>query len=64
MTDHDDTNRDDRRERYNKRRDDAVHGSVEDTPHRRRAPYKREHVDYDHYLQEEALEDDWFEQNI
>ena len=63
MTDND--NKTDRRERYNKKREDTARGSThEQTPHRRRAPYKREHIDYDHYLQEEALDDDWFEQNI
>ncbi len=61
MIEYENTERDDRQERYQRRRS-YTHQDIQDgTPRRRRAPYKREHVDYDHYLQEEALEDEWFE---
>jgi hypothetical protein len=64
MTQNTDDNKEDRRDRFNKRRDDTARGGVpEPTPHIRRTPYRREHVDYDYYLQEEALEDDWFDKN-
>jgi hypothetical protein len=55
--------RDDRLERYQRRRSRAQQSIQNDAPRQRRAPYKRENVDYDHYLQEEELEDEWFEHN-
>lgn len=62
MTQYDNTERDDRQERYQRRRTQA-HRSIRDSvPHQRRTPYKREQVDYDDYLQEE-LEDEWSEHN-
>ena len=57
------TERDDRQERYQRRRSNAHKSIPIEAPPRRRAPYKRQHVDYDHYLQEEELEDEWFEHN-
>lgn len=57
-----DNDRDDRRDRSDRRRSNAQE-IREDTPHHRREPYKRQHVNYNDYLQEEALEDEWFEQN-
>lgn len=63
MTQDEDIEKDDRRERYQRRRGRAHGGLQDDSPRRRRAPYKREQVDYDHYLQEEELEDEWFEHN-
>lgn len=60
----DEVEKDDRRERYQRRRGRAQGGLQDDAPrHRRTNPYKREQVDYDHYLQEEELEDEWFEHN-
>ena len=46
-----------------RRRSQAQEGIQDDTPHRRRDPYKRDRADYNDYLQEEALEDEWFEKN-
>lgn len=45
------------------RRSQAQEGTQNDTPHRRKDPYKRDRVDYNDYLQEADLEDEWFEQN-
>jgi hypothetical protein len=59
MTEHENTERDDRQERYQRRRSHAHKNVQDDTTHRRREPYKREQVDYDD-LQEE---DEWFEHN-
>lgn len=58
--------KDDRRDRYQRRRGRAQGGLQDDAqqPRRRTNPYKREQVDYDHYLQEEELEDEWFEHNM
>jgi hypothetical protein len=60
MTQHDNTEKDDRQDRYQRRRGRAHEDTRDHTPRRRRTPYKREQVDYDHYLQEE-LEDEDFE---
>ena len=59
MTEYENTEKDDRQERYERKhiRDRTI---ASDTPRRRRTPYKREQVDY-HYLQEEGLDDEWFE---
>lgn len=54
---------DDRRDRGQQRRSKAQEGIPHDTPQRRKDPYKRDRVDYNGYLQEEALEDEWFENN-
>lgn len=53
----DDTEKVDRQERYRRKRSYAE-DTPEETPRRRRAtPYKRKHVNYDDYLEE----DDWSE---
>lgn len=57
MTQYDNTERDDRQERYQRRRTRADNGIQDSMPRQRRIPYKREQVDYDDYLQEE-LEDE------
>lgn len=61
MIQHDNVEKNDRQDRYQRRHTYAEDSIDEDKsiPRRRRAPYKREQVDYDHYLQEE-LEDEWF----
>ncbi len=58
-----DNHKDDDRDRRQDRRSQAQEGTPNDTPQRRKDPYKRDRVDYNDYLQEEALEDEWFEQN-
>jgi len=63
MMQEENTERDDRQERYQRRRSHANKSVQNDTTPRRRTPYKREQVDYDHYLQEEELEDEWSEHN-
>lgn len=62
-----DNDRDERRDRGQQRRSKAQEVTPHDTPHdtppRRKDPYKRDRVDYNDYLQEEALENEWFENN-
>jgi hypothetical protein len=53
----DNTEKDDRQDRY-QRKHSRAHENTPDHAPRRRAPYKREQVDY---LQEHELEDEWFE---
>jgi hypothetical protein len=57
-----DNDKDDRRDRQQRKRSKAQE-IRDETLHRRKNPYKRENVNYDYYIQEEALEDEWFEQN-
>lgn len=62
MTQHD---KDVRQNRSERKRGQAKERIIDDTPrHRRSEPYKREQVDYNDYLQDEALENDWFDDNI
>lgn len=57
--------KDDRQDRDERRRNKTQERIIDDVPRRRRLkPYKREQTDYDDYLQDEALENDWFDQNI
>jgi hypothetical protein len=59
-----DNHRDDDRDRHQQRRSQAQEGIQNDTPQRRKDPYKRDRIDHrNDYLQEEALEDEWFEEN-
>jgi len=60
MTQHDEnTEKDDRLERYQRRHIQAKKNIQENIPRQHRTPYKRKQVDYDDYL----LEDEWFEYN-
>lgn len=52
MTEHDKIEKDDRRERYQRRRGRASVGASDDSPRRRRTPYKREQTDYDDWEEE------------
>lgn len=61
MTQH---NKDVRQNRSEQKRGQAKERITDDAPRRRRSePYKREQVDYNDYL-DEALENDWFDDNI
>lgn len=60
MPQHDNTEKDDRQDRYQRRRGRAHEDTRDYMPRRRRTPYKREQVDY---LQEE-LEDEELEHDI
>lgn len=60
MIEYENTEKDDRQERY-ERKHHRSRAIASEMPRRRRTPYKREQVDYDHYLQEEGLDDEWFE---
>jgi hypothetical protein len=53
----DSSDKEDRRERYNRRHGHAQDG-VDTTPQTRRPPYKRQQPSGNEYL--EDLEDDWF----
>jgi len=58
MTQHDNTEKDDRQDRYQRKHNRAHENTRDNAPRRRRAPYKREQVDY---LQEHEPEDERFE---
>jgi len=59
MTQNDKTEKEDREDRYQRRRNSVAQPSApSDTSLRRRNPYKREHINYDDYL-----EDEWFEED-
>jgi len=57
----DNNEKDDRRERFERRRDHTR--PSDNTPRRRRDPYKREHTNYDYSFQDEEIEDEWYEHN-
>jgi len=60
MTQYDKTEKEDREDRYQRRRNGATQPSSTsgDTSLRKRNPYKREHINYDDYLEDEWLEYD------
>lgn len=57
MTNEDNFEKEDRRERFKRRRAHA-NFNHDDAPRKRRTPYKREQIDYDDYLDDEEL-DEW-----
>jgi len=52
-----------RQDRYQRRHSQASEGISEELLNKRRDPYKRDRADYKDFLQEEALEDEWFDQH-
>ncbi len=55
--------KDDRKDRYDRRRGQAKAEVNDNDPRPRKAPYKRQHKDYNDYLEPDML-DDWFEQDM
>lgn len=57
----DDFDKDNRRERYQRKRGKAPTSISHDSPKKRRTPYKREQINYDQAWEEDL--DEWFDDN-